>query len=98
MPRFGSAKYEKFFAIINYLLLYRQFSGFLPLLEIRENWKAFFQSGKSQGIWHFLKKIRGKLGNFDDTIFFLYFDDTIYFHGCRERITAGCVGLRYLYS
>ena len=31
-------------------------SGFLPLLEIRENWKAFFQSGKSQGILDFFKK------------------------------------------
>ena len=30
--------------------------GFLPLLKMRENWKAFFQSGKSQGIFHFLKK------------------------------------------
>ena len=47
-------------------------SGFLPLLEIseiRENWKAFFQSGKSQGIWQFFKKS----GNFDHLIFFLYF-------------------------
>ena len=42
-------------------------AGFLQLLEIRENWKAFFQSGKSQGIY-------------------------------KDRITAGCVGLRYLYS
>ena len=25
-------------------------SGFLPHLEIRENWKALFQSGKSRGI------------------------------------------------
>ena len=47
-------------------------SGFLPLLEIREireNWKAFFHSGKSQGIWQFVKKS----GNFDHPIFFLYF-------------------------
>ena len=31
-------------------------SGFLSLLEIRENWKPFFQSGKSRGIWQFFKK------------------------------------------
>ena len=30
-----------------------------------------FQSGKSQGIWHFLKQSE----NFDDTNFFLYFED-----------------------
>ena len=49
-------------------------AGLPPLLEIRENWKAFFfQSGKSQGIWHFFEKS----GNFDDPIFFLYFNETL---------------------
>ena len=43
-------------------------SGFLPLLEIRGNWKAFFKSGKSQGIWQFFKKS----GNFDHPIFFFF--------------------------
>ena len=38
------------------------------LLEIRGNWKAFFQAGKSQGIWHLLQKS----GNFDDLIYFFY--------------------------
>ena len=42
---------------------------FLPLLEIRENWKALFQSGKSQGIWQFFKKS----GNFDHLNFFYTF-------------------------
>ena len=48
-------------------------AGLPPLLEIREireNWKAFFQSGKSQGICHFFSKIREKSGNLDDPIFF----------------------------
>ena len=30
------------------------------------------------------------------TQYFLYFDDTIYFDGHEGRITAGCVGLRYI--
>ena len=73
-----------------------KFTGFLPLLEIRENWKAFFHSGKSQGIWHFLKKSGKNQGILHNI--FLYFDDTIYFHGCKGRITAGRVRLRCLYS
>ena len=56
----------------------------LPLLleirEIRENWKAFFQSGKSQGIWHFLQKSGKNQGILMTQYFFLYFDETIYLH------------------
>ena len=51
-------------------------SGLPPLLEIRENWKAFFQSGNLV----FFSKIWGKSENFDDPIFFLYFDEKIYFY------------------
>ena len=60
--------------------------------------------GKLEGIFPVREKsgnlafCKKKSGNFDDTIFFLYFDNTIYFHGCKGRITAGCVSLRYLYS
>ena len=48
-------------------------SGLPPLLEIRENWKSFFQSGN-------LALFFKKSGNFDDPIFFLYFDETMFFH------------------
>ena len=45
--------------------------GFIPLLEIRENWKTFFQSGKSQGIWQFFKK-SGKNQGILITQYFFY--------------------------
>ena len=51
--------------------------------------EGIFPVREKLGNLAFLKKNQEKSGNFDDTI---------YFHGCRERITAGCVGLRYLYS
>ena len=49
-------------------------TGLPPLLEIREireNWKAFFQSGKSQGIWHFFQK-SGKNQGILITQYFFY--------------------------
>ena len=58
--------------------------GIFPVREKSGNLAFFFkESGKNQGILM--------------TQFF-FFNDTIYFHGHKGRITAGCVGLRYLYS
>ena len=42
--------------------------------------EGIFPVREKSGNLAFSSKIREKSGNFDDPIFFLYFDETIYFH------------------
>ena len=65
-------------------------SGFLPLLEIRENWKALFQSGKSQGIWQFLKES----GNYDHPILFcILYLFHVYYDFAHQNVLLKQLGL-----
>ena len=85
------------FLISDYLLQSYILQGFYNFWKSGKIGRHFSSQGKVREFGIFLKN-QGKIREFWWHNIFLYFYDTIYFHGCRGRITAGCVGPRYLYS